>query len=240
MYPNTDAADYAERAAFIMASTGETVTYAAFNARANRLAHLLRAEGLQHQDHYAIMMENNDRYMEACAAGERAGLYYTCVNSYLTADELAYILTNSESQILITSAAKLEVAQEAVAHCAAVKLVLVVGAAELELAEGLKTTHLPAAVFQKHRLPTTVGNIHALFIRYHRRPKGIRPLPPAPGSSCNIRLSGAVALPRRHGLSVCGTAVSLSTANRSESNHSPWRDGDYHGAFRSAGISGAD
>ena len=27
MYPNTDAVDYAERAAFIMASTGETVTY---------------------------------------------------------------------------------------------------------------------------------------------------------------------------------------------------------------------
>ena len=78
MYPNTDAANYAERAAFIMASTGETVTYAAFNARANRLAHLLRAEELQHQDHYAIMMENNDRYMEACAAGERAGLYYVC------------------------------------------------------------------------------------------------------------------------------------------------------------------
>ena len=44
MYPNTDAIDDAERAAFIMASTGETVTYAAFNARANRLAHLLRAE----------------------------------------------------------------------------------------------------------------------------------------------------------------------------------------------------
>ena len=95
MYPNKDSVDYGDRAAFIMASTGEIVTYAAFDARANRLAHLLRSAGLQHQNHYAIMMENNDRYMEACAAGERAGLYYTCANSYLTADELAYILTNS-------------------------------------------------------------------------------------------------------------------------------------------------
>ena len=43
-------------------------------------------------------MENNSRYLEACGAGERSGLYYTCVNSYLTAGELAYILTNSESQ----------------------------------------------------------------------------------------------------------------------------------------------
>ena len=52
-------------------------------------------------------MENNSRYLEACSAGERAGLYFTCINCYLTAEELAYILNNSESQLLITSQAKL-------------------------------------------------------------------------------------------------------------------------------------
>ncbi len=57
-------------------------------------------------------MENNDRYLETCGAGERSGLYYTCVNSYLTAEELAYIVDNSESQVLITSATKLPVALE--------------------------------------------------------------------------------------------------------------------------------
>ena len=45
-----------------------------------------------------------------CGAGERAGLYYTCINSYLTAEEVAYIVDNSESQVLITSLAKLPVA----------------------------------------------------------------------------------------------------------------------------------
>jgi long-chain acyl-CoA synthetase len=64
-------------------------------------------------DHYAIFMENNSRYLESCGAGERSGLYYTCVNSYLTASELAYILTNSQSRILITSKAKLDIAREA-------------------------------------------------------------------------------------------------------------------------------
>jgi len=43
-------------------------------------------------------MENNARYVECCAAGERAGLYYTCINSYLPPDEVAYILDNSESR----------------------------------------------------------------------------------------------------------------------------------------------
>ena len=71
-------------------------------------------------------MENNSRYLEACGAGERSGLYYTCVNSYLTAGELAYILNNSQSRVLITSAAKLEVARAALEECPRVELCLVV------------------------------------------------------------------------------------------------------------------
>src|SRR6201995_4325099 len=89
--------------AFIMASTGETVTYRELEARCNRLAHLFRKRGLKRLDHYAIFMENNSRYLEACGAGERSGLYFTCVNSYLTGDELAYIINNSGSKLLITS-----------------------------------------------------------------------------------------------------------------------------------------
>jgi long-chain acyl-CoA synthetase len=60
--------------AFIMAGSGEAVTYAELEARSNRLAHLLRNRGLKRLDHYAIFMENNSRYLEACGAGERSGL----------------------------------------------------------------------------------------------------------------------------------------------------------------------
>ena len=103
--------------AFIMAGTGETVTYRELDARCNRLAHLFRKRGLNRLDHYSIFMENNSRYLEACGAGERSGLYFTCVNSFLTAGELAYILTNSCSRILITSVAKLDIAREAIKQC---------------------------------------------------------------------------------------------------------------------------
>src|SRR5215475_5319880 len=61
--------------AFIMAGTGEAVTYGELEARSNRLAHLFRKRGLKRLDHYAIFMENNSRYLEACGAGERSGLY---------------------------------------------------------------------------------------------------------------------------------------------------------------------
>src|ERR1700732_1858552 len=111
--------------AFIMAGTGEAVAYPELNARSNRLAHLFRKYGLKRLDHYAIFMENNSRYLEACGAGERSGLYYTCVNSYLTASELAYIVANSESRVLITSVAKLEVARTALRECPKVELCIV-------------------------------------------------------------------------------------------------------------------
>ena len=126
MYPGRHARERAGQAAFIMAGGGETVTYGEYEARTNRLAHLLRAHGLERLDHYSIFMENNGRYLECCGAGERSGLYYTCINSYLTADELAYIINNSESKALITSRAKRDVAMAAIRQCPKVTLCLIV------------------------------------------------------------------------------------------------------------------
>jgi long-chain acyl-CoA synthetase len=98
MYPGPLAVARADQPAIVMARSGETVSYRAFEARANRLAHLLRALGLQRLDHFAVFMENHPRYVECGAAGARSGLYYTNVNSHLTARELAYIVNNSLSK----------------------------------------------------------------------------------------------------------------------------------------------
>src|SRR6201984_25490 len=133
--------------AFIMASTDEVVTYRELDARSNRLAHLFRQRGLRRLDHYSIFMENNSRYLESCGAGERSGLYYTCVNSFLTAGELAYILQNSESRILITSVAKLDIAREAIRECPKVELCIVAdGPGQSDRIVGLQeaTKGLPA------------------------------------------------------------------------------------------------
>ena len=182
MYPDKYAAKNPERAAFIMASSGQSVSYAEFEMRANRMAHLLCAEGLGQRDHFSIMMENNDRYLEACAAGERTGLYYTCINSYLTADELAYILDNSESQILITSMLKLGVAIDAVAQSNKVRKVLVVDAGANQLPEGFEdyTTacqSFPVTPIDNERLGTAMLYSSGTT----GRPKGIiRPLPDQP------------------------------------------------------------
>ena len=152
-------------------ASGETVTYRELEARSNRLAHLLRNLGLKRLDHYAIFMENNSRYLEACGAGERSGLYYTCVNSYLTAGELAYIVNNSESRMLITSVAKLDVAREALKECPKVELCIVVdGAGESDRIVGLREAtaglpeHADRGRMRRHR--------DALFVRHHRPAEG--------------------------------------------------------------------
>jgi long-chain acyl-CoA synthetase len=110
MYPGKHARERPDQAAFIMADTGEVVTLGEFDARSNRLAHLLRAAGLKRLDHIAVFMENNPRFLECCGAGERTGLYYTCINSYLSVDEVAYIINDSGARVVISSAAKRGVA----------------------------------------------------------------------------------------------------------------------------------
>src|SRR5258706_1222320 len=166
--------------AFIMANSGEAVTYAELEARCNRLAHLFRQRGLKRLDHYAIFMENNSRYLEACGAGERSGLYFTCVNSYLTGSELAYIVNNSESRILITSMAKLAVAREALKECPKVELCIVVDGPS----EGERIVNLQEAT---SGLPKTsiadqcIGTAMLYSSGTTGRPKGIlRPLPVQP------------------------------------------------------------
>ncbi len=187
MYVGNHWHKHPDRTAFVMAGSGESVTYAELEQRCNRLAHLLRAQGLKRLDHYAVFMENNARYLESNGAGERSGLYYTCVNSYLTADELAYIVDNSESQLLITSIARLPVAQAALEKCPRVKRCLVVdgGDAVRALADP-RYADYAEAVAPYPGTPIADERLGAAMLYSSGttgRPKGIlRPLPENPPS----------------------------------------------------------
>jgi long-chain acyl-CoA synthetase len=182
MYPGRQAAKRPSQPAFVMAQTGETVTYAELEARSNRLAHLFRSRGLKRLDHYAIFMENNARYIESCSAGARAGLYYTCVNSFLKPDELAYILNNSESKILITSAARRDVALAALKSCPKIELCLLVDAA----GDGHNEHNLDAATAFLPSTPIADESLGVAMLYSSGttgQPKGIlRPLPQQPPS----------------------------------------------------------
>ena len=103
MHPATHALSHPDRAAYVMAGSGETVTYAQLNDRSNQGAQLFRALGLKVGDVIALMMDNNARYFEIAWAAQRSGLYFTCISSKLSAGEIEYIMTDCEAKVLITS-----------------------------------------------------------------------------------------------------------------------------------------
>jgi acyl-CoA synthetase (AMP-forming)/AMP-acid ligase II len=127
MYARQHAENNPDKPAIIMGTTGEAVTFAEFEARANRAAHLLRAAGLKRGDHIAIFMENSIGMLEIEGGAERTGLYYTLINTYLAPDEVAYIVTNSRSQLLFSSRARRPIAQAAAAKCPDLERMLMTG-----------------------------------------------------------------------------------------------------------------
>ena len=125
MHPSHHAKSHPERAAYIMASSGETVTYGELEARSNQGAHLFRKLGLKAGDVIAILMENHPRFFEVAWAAQRAGLYYACISSKLTAGEIEYIMSDCAAQVLITSAGVGPVVDELPALLPGVKLYMV-------------------------------------------------------------------------------------------------------------------
>jgi len=109
-YPGVHGRERPDHPAVIMAGSGDVLTYAELDARSNQVAHLLRDHGLQRGDRIAVFMENQIRFMEIIWAALRSGCYVTAINSFLTAEEVAYIVDDCDAKIVFTSRAKAEVA----------------------------------------------------------------------------------------------------------------------------------
>ncbi len=128
MHPSHHARANPEKAAYIMAGTGETVTYGQLEARSNQGAHLLRSLGVAAGDGIAIFMDNSPRYYEVLWAAQRSGVRFTCISSKLTASEVEYIVRDSASKVLIASFGVAEVAAKLAPLMDGVQLYMVDGA----------------------------------------------------------------------------------------------------------------
>lgn len=70
-------------------------------ARANRLVHGLRSEGMQTGDCLAVVLPNSAEMIALYLAAGQAGWYLVPINTHLTAGEIAYILQDSEAKIFV-------------------------------------------------------------------------------------------------------------------------------------------
>ncbi|HYC65972.1 MAG TPA: AMP-binding protein [Reyranellaceae bacterium] len=108
MHPYHHARTSPDKPAYIMAASGETVTYGQLDAQSNRIAQLFRSVGLKPGDHVAFFLENHPRFFEICWGAQRAGLVYTPISSRLTASEVTYILEDCGAKLFIASKSLLE------------------------------------------------------------------------------------------------------------------------------------
>ncbi|HLW45960.1 MAG TPA: AMP-binding protein, partial [Acidimicrobiales bacterium] len=117
MYAAAHAAEHPDQPAVVMSPSGEVVTYRAFEERANQTAHLLRGAGLRRGDHIAVLSRNSPTMLAVEAAAERTGLYFTLVNSYLSPDEVAYVVDNCRAGVFFAGTSVAEVAEAAARRC---------------------------------------------------------------------------------------------------------------------------
>jgi long-chain acyl-CoA synthetase len=127
MHPSVTARTTPDKPAYVMAYTGETVTYGQLEARSNQGAHLFRSLGLKAGDAIALFIENHPRYYELLWAAQRSGLRFTCLSSKLTAGEVEYIVKDCDAKAFITSHALSEIALEVAPLIPGVHLLMVGG-----------------------------------------------------------------------------------------------------------------
>ena len=89
-----------------------SLTFAALDARANRLAQWLIGLGLRPGDGISLLLENGPALLELAHAARRAGLYYTPLSTHLRVPEIAYMLADSDARLLVVSPALAALAAE--------------------------------------------------------------------------------------------------------------------------------
>lgn len=165
-----------DRPAVIMASTGESRTFAQLDDSSRRIADLLWDLGLRRGDHAAVLMDNQLEFFEVYWAAMRSGLYLTAVSPFLTPREATYILANSESRVLVVSSTRLDTSASLVAD--------ELPALEHRFVVGERSASLPAghAWLDDHTAVTTrdrgdrepLGRVMLYSSGTTGRPKGIK------------------------------------------------------------------
>lgn len=103
---------------------GASYTWAGLESRARRFAAALAAEGLNSGDRWALMARNRIEWTPLVLGNLRAGTRYVPINWHLTVEEVAYLLADSQSQLLVVDAVHAEVGQAA-ANAVGIKRVVV-------------------------------------------------------------------------------------------------------------------
>jgi long-chain acyl-CoA synthetase len=172
-HPFEHARNNPDKAAYVMVPSREIVTYGQLAVRSARGARLLRSLGVSPGDHIAIFMENHARFFEIVWAAQCSGVIYTAISSHLMADEVAYIVSNCDARVLVTSAKLVDVAYAAVGHLREKPALLMVGGEAMGFSCWEKALDAQSSA----PLPDSCAGVHMLYSSGTTgSPKGVYPV----------------------------------------------------------------
>ncbi len=92
---------------------GTKVSWSELNAQSNRFAALLAARGLEKGDRVAVFMPNCPQFHFAFYGILKAGLVHVPISPLSTAEEVAYVLNDTDARLLVTIETLVETVQAA-------------------------------------------------------------------------------------------------------------------------------
>lgn len=126
----TKAEAYGERPFVTDAPTGETLSYAAFNAEANRIAHGLAAMGVGLGDYVCLMLPNSIVYLATTYALKKLGAVEVSINPSFSGPALARMLSLTGARCLITHAGAIDAVAAVIGDAPDVSTVIMMDGAD--------------------------------------------------------------------------------------------------------------
>jgi len=92
----------------VIVDDGATITYGELFERSQRVAALLHKAGLRRGDGVALVLPNRPEFFEITWGCQLSGLYYSAVNTHFTADEVTYVIGDSDAKAVFIDASMAE------------------------------------------------------------------------------------------------------------------------------------
>jgi acyl-CoA synthetase (AMP-forming)/AMP-acid ligase II len=108
----------------------ETVTFAEFDRRVDRVAAALRASGVRPGDRVAILDKNSLPYVELLFGAARAGAVQVPVNYRLAPDEVAHIVGDAKARVFVVGAEFVPILDTIASHLDDAAHLIVIGETE--------------------------------------------------------------------------------------------------------------
>src|SRR3984957_891718 len=91
-------------------SDGGVISFGELYANSQRVAAVLHSAGLRRGDGVALILPNRGEFFEITWGCQLSGLYYTAVNTHFTADEVAYVVGDSDAKAVFVDASMTDLA----------------------------------------------------------------------------------------------------------------------------------